>query len=575
MASVAGLLRDSSTRLKERLLHTSSRDRAGDWLCRNTKIKGKPFTFKDHEFQIDIANCSDPRMRCQKPTQVGLSELSLRISMALCALRRHFSLIYVLPSADYAGEFMKTRADPVIEESAVLQGLLVRGSDGAKMKRFGTSFFYMAGAATTRQAISRPADCLVIDEKDFCNPKVLTAYYGRLRHAENPMDWQFSTPTLSGYGINLSMQSTDQRRYLVKCEHCNEWNCPDFVKDVVIPGFQGKDFKQFVPGLVQELHEEIELAYLPCKRCHSDLWPSILNPDRREWVRQVSEVQRDAGFFVKPYDLPKYNSIPKIIRSTLEYEDEYFYNFVLGEVHDSEENQVNIEFVKNQFMLEAPAPSAEGTISELCLGADVGAKRVHVMIGRREGGITKVLYRYELSPADGAFLGQIEALFDKHKCIQGVIDIAPDYSLSRGLHEAYGNQFLMASYRGDIAAEPLAVQIQEEKGVVSIQRTKAFNVMVKEMNRGKWQFAAGSDKELLLSHFGSMKRLSELDAKTGEKDKKWVKTGEDHFLHAAMYLDVALSVVSGDYAIAKEAPMVPGISLRFTGVVIGGRPRHA
>src|SRR5690606_36509710 len=105
------------SRLRERLGCASALTQVSTWLCENTRIEERRWSFKNHEFQIDIANDPASEVDVKKPTQVGLSELSVRIMLALAAIRRGFKCIYILPSAHFAATFAKTRVDPVIESS--------------------------------------------------------------------------------------------------------------------------------------------------------------------------------------------------------------------------------------------------------------------------------------------------------------------------------------------------------------------------------------------------------------------------------------------------------------------------
>lgn len=547
--------KDLKSRLAERLAGKSALESVSRWMCEHTTIKDKKFSFKDHEFQKQIADDLSPTLVVQKPTQVGMTELSVRIMLALCGIRRNFKVIYILPSAKFAGEFAKTRVDPIIETSTRLSSLIVKGADGAMMKRIGSSTMYMGGAATKGQAISRPADALFMDEVDFANQEVLTSYEGRLGHALDPMRRKFSTPTLSGYGINKELLISDRHRYLVKCERCETWQAPDFNKDVHIPGFEAEEFKLFTREHLTDPAIDIQNAVMLCQKCKKPIDNSLKNPDRRMWVPQITEVQTIRGYEVKPCDLPMYNTTPVMVSRFANYADaEDFWNFSQGEVYDSDENQVNVDVVSNCFTL----PIQE-EVSGLCMGVDVGKHRCHVMIGKGNN----VFFRKTLKIEDGEFLDQIKTLYLAHKCVQGVIDIGPDSSLSRGLHNAFGTGFLMCAYRKDVSADPWYYSVQEDKGVVSMQRTKGFNMLVQDLNRRAWKFTPGADKAEVLSQFLGMKRLKKEDTDEGDLRVIWEKVGDDHYLHALMYLQVAIHVAEGAHrgvSSAVAAPMLPSIS---------------
>lgn len=545
---------DLKSRLAERLGTKSALDSVGDWICRHTRISDAPYSFRNHEYQEHIANDLSPTLVAQKPTQIGFSELSVRIMLALCGIRRNFKVIYILPSAKFAGEFAKTRIDTVIETSERLSNMIVRGSDGAMMKRIGSSIMYMGGAATKNQAISRPADCLIMDEVDFANQEVLTSYEGRLAHCENPMRRRFSTPTISGYGINKDLSISDQMRYLVKCS-CGHENAPDFNKDLFIPGFSENygEFKLFTKEHLTSEEINVSEAHLRCQKCHGPLTKALLDPSKRRWVATHTGTQRIRGYEIKPFDLPRYNSIPDLIYRFANYADEEdYWNFCQGEVCDSDENQVSKEIMSNQFTLDATTLP-----SNLCMGVDVGRANCHVFIGTQG----KVFRRFTLNISDGEFHVQLSNLFKEYKCIQGIIDIGPEASIGRTLRAEFGDQWLMCSYRKDIHNDPWYYSVQEDKGVVSMQRTKGFNLLVKAMNRKQWTLAPGPDKATVLNHFVGMKRVKK-DDEEGGREALWEKVGDDHYLHSLMYLQVALDVAdkAHDGVHSKiSVPVLPGL----------------
>ena len=496
--------------------------------------------------------------------------------LAMCGIRRNFRVIYILPSARFAGEFAKTRVDPIIETSERLSKMIVAGADGAMMKRIGSSTLYMGGAATKAQAISRPADCLIMDEVDFANQEVLTSYMGRIAHSLDPIVRKFSTPTISGYGINAELERSDKRRYFVRCEHCGTRQAPDFNKAVRIPGWDHSlTFRNFSKADLINPEYQITESYLECESCQKSLTASLLDPANREWVSTNQAVQLRRGYEIKPFDLPRYNPISKLVSRFGDYSDEEdYWNFVQGETFDSDENQVALEALDGMFSVT----SQENPTSP-CMGVDVGRHECHVLVGV-PGLITAA---YVLSISDGPFAEQIASLYRHHGCVQGVIDIGPEASIGRDLHSQFGNGFLMASYRKDIPQDPGYFSLPEDSQVVSVQRTKCFNRLVKALNRGEWKFVPTPHKSTICRHLRGMKRLRQ-DSEEGVSSG-WVKVGDDHFLHALGYLQTAcdLGEVSGSGKVQFAAlPSIAGVDIggsltsreRPSGMVISGGSRQ-
>lgn len=543
------------SRIADRLGGESAITSVGEWLCDNTFLDGKPWTFRHHEFQQAICNCTDRHVVVQKPTQVGLTELSLRIALALCALRSYFKVIYVLPSAQFAGEVSKMRISPMIETSERLSSMLVPGADGAMAKRIGTSIFYMGGAATERQTISRPAEALFFDEKDYCNQSVLQGYFGRLDHVEEAKQLirEFSTPTVGDYGINRSLLMSSRARYLVKCEHCGEWQAPDFATQVRVPGWDGDDFHLFTRDDLPNC--DTDAAYLACRKCYKSLNASLLDT-KREWVDEVPGASVK-GFEVKPYDLPKYNTIPRLVRKIADRTSHKYWNDVQGEVFQSESNSVNLNVVGEKFCLGADHP-----LKGCSVGIDVGDTYCYAMAGRKVGAETHVLWRKRYAIADGPFEEQIRK--DLPEFVSGVMDRGPNRTLSRSFTDNGGERFYACTYRKDKPTAKDYFEANDETKIVSVQRTTGFNLLVEELNKGLWKFAIGPDQDLVLHHFGGMKRLQQA-TEEGDYAQQWVKVGdkEDHFFHAAMYLKTAIELLDG------TSSSVIGTLPNFRGVSIG------
>ena len=115
------------------------------WISRNTTINGRNFSYKNHEYQPRILDSTARECVIRKCSQVGISELSIRKALALCGMIKEFTVVYTLPTATLASVLVRTRVNPVIEESPYLKGMLT-GTDSVEVKQFGAgSFLYMKG----------------------------------------------------------------------------------------------------------------------------------------------------------------------------------------------------------------------------------------------------------------------------------------------------------------------------------------------------------------------------------------------------------------------------------------------
>ena len=122
------------------------------WVTQETQLGGLPYSFKHHEYQERILSDASRDLVVRKCSQVGLSEASARMALATVNILTPFTIAYTLPTAKFAGTFAKTRIDPIIAGSRVLQENIHRTNDNNEVKQFGESlmsllsFLYWRGA---------------------------------------------------------------------------------------------------------------------------------------------------------------------------------------------------------------------------------------------------------------------------------------------------------------------------------------------------------------------------------------------------------------------------------------------
>lgn len=548
---------DIYTRISDRLLGGGILSNISGWLEKNTKLAGDPFSFKDHEFQIDIANDLSANGVIKKCAQVGLSELSIRVMLGILAISNSRRAIYVLPSAAFAAEFTKARIDPVIEDSPRLKGLLISAANSSKMKRIGNSIMYVGGAATQKQAISRPADTLFIDEEDHCNQMVLSSYASRMLHAgDRYYRRSFSTPTVGGFGVDEAYSMSSQKRYQVQCEHCNEWQAPDFLEQVVIPGFK-EPFDQFEKDDLLNPAYLVKDSYIRCIKCGKPLDASMAQVERRQWVADYFD-RAVAGWAVKPYDLIKYNPTHQVVARLRDYSRlQDYYNFVLGETKDSEDNSFSETRFREKTILKHQE-EADGCV----MGIDVG-KTCYWMVAKPAHGQRKrriIAYGRTKQPNQQ----QLEDIYHRYGCYRGVIDAGPDFTLVHNLRQKLGDNFRPATYVKGNPKDKGFVKHAEDDNALLISRTRAFDVMVTEVNSGMWEFSDSEDKDLLYTQSQGLKRVDKIDEE-GQSKARWEKIERvpDHYLHAMMYVRAALELDEEDIAEEEVAspPLIGGATV--------------
>jgi len=366
------LFKNHFERLKGSTLDKFTMETMSEWICTNTFISGENYSFKDHEYQLEIVNDNSQEVVIIKPSQVGISEVSARKSLALCAVNRGYTVAYTLPTAGFAATFMKTRIDPIIQTSPYLRDMLSGEIDNTEVKKLAESFLYLRGAQSSNAPISVPCDHLVHDEVDFSDPEVLSQYQSRLTHSRFKRKTKLSTPTLPDRGIDYEFKRSRRKFCMVKCHHCNHDFIPDYFYHVRIPGFTG-DLREITKA---NLHKfRYKEAFVECPRCGGK--PS-LQIEHRHWVvENPSDSFVASGIQVSPFDAPNIITPGYLIESSTQYKRYVdFINFGLGKPTLDQDATLTAEEL-NACVIN----TLDDVGGSYVMGVDMGLT-CHVVVGR-------------------------------------------------------------------------------------------------------------------------------------------------------------------------------------------------
>lgn len=542
---------------------TRDLSRMAEWLCEHTKHpkdNKKPWSFADHEMQIDIANETRHHVLIRKCSQVGLSELSVRISLAMLALFPGSTAIYTLPTAKFAGKFAKSRINPVVEASKTLKGMVPPGNDSSELKQFGTSFLYIVGTSGQSSPISIPADMLIRDEVDFSNQSLLSMFYSRLGHAQDG-GWirDFSTPTVDKFGISADFDKSTQGRYVVHCTSCGEDVMPTFLEDVIIPGYDDKIIDLDIDMLGDHRYK-IDEAYLSCPACHNELTSGMLHDsDRRHWVHARPDADI-GGYQVMPFDVPLINTVPKTIRAITQYERKAdWVNFEMGVTYEDSENSFLEATIRGNTVLNWVQPGMHAA-SGCVAGLDIGKTSWIIIAKPINSKRIDVIHAERIVQDDSNYLvTRVKELLSWYGIQRLVIDAGPDFSsvtqiIAQSIvDQVYGCYYVRSSKKN---LSNIDVNLVDQ--VVSAQKAGTFSDTARAVNKGYVRFAKMPEVDTVRSHLVAMKKATHTNA-AGDTVTAWVGTGPDHYANALNYLMIAIQL--GVYLAYHAGPAAP-ITLR-------------
>lgn len=523
-------------RLKAATLAGLTLDSLPEWIQKNTFLRGKPFSFVDHEYQLQILRDQSREKNIRKCSQVGISELAVRMALGVVNVLEGSTLIYTLPTSTFAKKFVKTRVDPVISTSPTIKRSLNITADNTELKQFNESFLYFNGTVGAAAPISVPADALTHDELDFSDPQVVSNYQSRLSHSAYKIKTKFSTPTVEGYGISEEFAHSRRFWNFVKCDHCNHQFIPDYFKHVRVPGYTG-EMREIRKDNIHTI--PFRGAFIECPSCGKQ--PS-LQVQHREWVLENNtESWEAAGYQIQPFDAPNIVSCGDIILSSTTY-DRYvdFINFGLGLPAEDKESTLTREELLACFVTgESP-----GFWTHVC-GYDMGLI-CHIVIAGVDHRGNMMVVRTERVPLS-QFERRKAELCAQYRISLGVMDSQP-YADTLMREQAKDTNLYGAVYVDSKNLLPFEVKKQEEEKKegdlevrqVNINRNRAFDSLMTFIRRRGLLVLEDENKELFIKHCQDMKRVKDW---TSDKEISFVwrksASGDDHFHHALLYCSVA------------------------------------
>lgn len=542
------------------------------------RVNGKPYSFKDHEFQQEIIRDTSARIDVQKCSQVGLSEVMVQKTIAMGATMKHIRIIFTLPTRDMAMPFSKDRFDTAIDSSDFYSGLVHKASNSASQKKIGTCTLYITGSFGANSAISVPAEVVISDEVDFSNEVVLGKLNSRLRHASmvdemgnRGMRMRFSTPTVDDYGVNKGFLAGNQMHYMVKCLGCKQWVLPDFDHDFIVPGFDDSIVK-FGREDVSDPRFRIQESYIKCPCCGKDLQQALLNPERRQWVAKRPDVW-DHSYQVFPWDVPKYNTPPAIIKQMGDYPlRSDFYNFVIGLPHSDAENNFTVtdEHRKRVSDVDLWIFQQWAVTCQTIGGMDIG-KVCHFVVKAKVGRHWHVVWAEKIhNTRENPATGQVIERYDYFRMAMLCIDAGPDITLVNSLVGAREG-IRAVVYVGKVSGI-LPIDEKADGMVVNADRTKTLSLLLNKHNAGEIHYPMR--EEITKEIFEHLKTTKKIRAKgpDGEMVERFIKTNDtDHWVHALNYSNIAALLVE-DLGLSAIISAPPSVGKVKVGSNAGNKP---
>lgn len=515
-------------------------------VLKNGYVGGNPYSFKDHEYQIEILKDTRSRISVQKCSQVGLSELMVQKILAMCATMNHTRIIFTLPTREMAMAFSKDRFDGAIEQSPLYTGMIERASNSATQKKIGTCTLYIAGSFGANSAISVPAECVISDEEDFSNEVILGKLNSRLRHASlcdergnRGIRMRFSTPTVDGYGVNNGFTAGDQRYYFCKCNHCEKWTLPDFFHSFVLKGLD-RSPRELSKEDLRDRRLLVDETYIRCNHCGKDIAEALKDSTRRQWVSKYPDVW-EHSYQVSPWDVPVYNPPNSVLKQLGDYPlKSDFYNFVIGIPYSDSENtfETSTQFREKQSVVVPVPPANAKREGDTFAGLDIG-KTCHLTIFRRAGKDYELIWCEKITNSkEDPAAPKILSRFDSYGVRKLCIDAGPDITLVNTLVSSRPGISAVVYVRSTTSLT--AMDIKQEGTVINSDRTKTLSLLLAKHNSGEIKYPNNYEMTYdIFEHLKTTKKIRERSA-DGNMIEKFCKSSDtDHWVHSMNYAMIA------------------------------------
>lgn len=489
------------------------------WVVHNEFVteNQKPMDFGTHRILAQPFNDMHPNIIARKSAQVGWTTMCI-FRCCHFAAKLRMNIAYTLPTKNVIKEMIVPKVNPIFDSNPTLKELLTQ--DSQNVKRVGNRTIFFRGAWTERDAISVTVDCLIHDELDRSDQKVINIYRSREQASEFKRRERFSNPSVPGFGVDLLWSQSDQQHWLVTCHTCGHESYmnhePD---DDWLPHWLDMDRKIFAcgnPDCDQEISDfdRTDGRWVPkyAKRAvGSDPHATGM---RGYWISQLMVPWVSAAELVEIFNDP--DTTP-----------EYWYNFVLGLPYQNAELTVNREVI-----LRATTPNVI-QLDEVAIGVDNGVVKNWVMM------TAQGVFNYGKTESWDV----IEAFLTQFPNSKMVIDANPYPDIPSKLAKKYLGRVWINYYEQD--KTNLATIRWDEGdnwGVVKTDRTKIFDQVAGEINRRDLIFVMRPQQmEDYIAQWAPMYRTIEINARQ-QKRGVWLtqENRADHYAHATIYARVAL-----------------------------------
>jgi hypothetical protein len=395
-----------------------------EWAMKVPEPKAGKLDFDRFPFQrelYDQEGAMASELVVKKATQVGVSTYLLRWALYHADTRRSTAL-YVFPKRQQMYDFADARIKSAIMASPYLRSRVGDSTVSNKgLKQIGLGWLYARGSESKDDLDAVDADVLCLDEYDTLRQENIPDAERRISGSVHGMIRRVGVPSIPGYGIDLLYQKTDQRKWVVKCEACNEQQPLNFHSNV-----------------------DLETAKLVCKECRKEI-----NARNGQWVATYPD--RDVrGYHVPRLVVPGINlrGIVEAHAKTNPYEVAVHNNKDLAEAYAPAEGRLTDEAIDAATRGDVPREAV--TVPEcdvVTMGVDVASVRaLNVRVSAYTLPAQGLPRKRSLFLGEVDEFGQVAELIERYGVNMCCIDHEPEHRMARAVAEQFPGRVYLAHF---------------------------------------------------------------------------------------------------------------------------------
>ncbi len=458
--------------------------------------KGEPFDFRDRPFLLDILTDFNPNIVVCACAQVGKS-ITFFIKILFALKHLGLNVIYTMPSDDDVRESVAAKVNKIIQVNRhEFEGM---DTDSIERKEINNRFVFFKGTISKTAAISTTADLLVHDEVSRSDQMAIETYKSRTKASQYKGRWLFSNPGSERDELDLAWQKSDQKEWVIECEHCHDRHYMVWPESI-----------------------DIEKKCFICRACGKQISDETRRMGRWEAQNPGSSI---SGYRIN-HLMCLWITAAEIIDDS-QGDPAYFSNFVLGRPYSPGDLSVSKTTILD---LWTPKPLDSG---ERYLGVDVGNIKHYIV--RTQKGILKI----------GRFTKDedLDTIISTWKPTAGVIDAMPNTFLANYIVGKYPMMKMSYFMENNNNPQTLVWWGEGEKnGIVYSHRDRILDQFLMGMIEAKWLIGVITDAEfrLYIKHFETLRREKVVNNKGIERYVWGSTTGEDHYVFADLYSYLAM-----------------------------------